>query len=83
MAAKITTGTKLIIAISSVSQAICCILQNPKNTYSVHKSTALVPILSQLHPIQALPGYFFEIHFNNCFNSRETKEVFLEALAKL
>jgi hypothetical protein len=76
MAAEITTGTTLIIAISSVSQEICSILQNPKNTYSVHKSTALVPILSQCHPIHDLPGYFFEIHFNNCFYSRESKEGF-------
>jgi len=76
MAAKFTTGIKLIIAVSSVSRKMCCIVQNPKNTYSVHNSTAVVSILSQCHPIHALPGCLFEIHYNNCLNSRESIEGF-------
>jgi hypothetical protein len=65
MVAKLTTGIKLIIVISSIIQEIFCILQNPKNIYSVYKITSLVSILSQCHPIHTLPGYTPEIHFNN------------------
>jgi hypothetical protein len=33
-------------------------------TCRLHKSPPLVPILSQMNPMQILPSYVFKIHFN-------------------
>jgi hypothetical protein len=36
----------------------------PEGSYRVHKNPTLVPILSQINPIRAIPFYFSKIHFN-------------------
>ena len=49
----------------SAHQEIPSILCNPKVYYHIHhKSLPPVPILSQIHPIQALQTRYLQIHFN-------------------
>jgi len=48
----------------SASHEITRLLWNPKFHYSVHNSTPLVPIRSQMHPVHTFPPYFPKIHSN-------------------
>jgi hypothetical protein len=45
----------------AASQELSSILWNPKVHYSVHKSTPLVPILSQIDPVHTIPSYLRSI----------------------
>ena len=49
---------------SSGIQLIRIIFSNSKVHYSVHKSSSLVPIMSQPNTVNVLPSYFLKIHFN-------------------
>jgi hypothetical protein len=48
----------------ATTQELPSILWNPKVHYRVHKSPALVPVLSQINPIYTIPSYLSTIHFN-------------------
>jgi hypothetical protein len=49
---------------SSASQGILRIIWNLKVHYRVHKSSPIVPMLSQINPFHAFPIYLFKIHFD-------------------
>jgi hypothetical protein len=53
----------------SASQKIPRILWNPKIHYRVHKNTPLVPILSQMHPVNTFPPSFPKTHSDIAFPS--------------
>jgi hypothetical protein len=40
------------------------ILRNPQVRHHIHKSSPLVPILSQFDPLRTIPSYLSKIHFN-------------------
>jgi hypothetical protein len=46
---------------------VLSILQNQKAKYLMHKSSPLLPILSQIHPVHATPSYLFKISLNIIF----------------
>jgi hypothetical protein len=46
------------------TQELPSILKNPKVHYRVHKSLSLVPILSQIDPVQTTPSCLSKIYFN-------------------
>jgi len=48
----------------SASQGILHTLWNPKVHYSVHNSSPMVPILSQMNLVYKFPPYFPETHYN-------------------
>jgi len=48
----------------SASQEIPGLLLHPKVHYRVHNNPPLVPILSQIHPVQIFPPYLPKIHSN-------------------
>jgi hypothetical protein len=49
----------------AAAQKLPSILWNPKIYYRVHKSPPLVPILSHINPIHAIPSYLSTFHFNS------------------
>ena len=49
---------------SLASQEIAHILWNLKIRYHVYNSLPHDPILSQIHPVHALPNYSLKVHFN-------------------
>jgi hypothetical protein len=51
----------------SASQEISRLLWNPKVHYHVHKSSPLVTLPIQMHPVHTFPPHFPKIHFNVIF----------------
>jgi hypothetical protein len=50
----------------AATQELPSILWNPKVHYHFHKSSPLVPILSQIDPVHTIPSYLSKIYFNYC-----------------
>jgi hypothetical protein len=55
------------------SQEILHLSRNPEVYYLVRNNAPLVPILSQMHPVQTLPSYISKIHSNIIFSSMPGK----------
>jgi hypothetical protein len=53
----------------SASQETPCLLWHLKVHYYIHKGSASVSILSQMHPVDNFPAYFPKIHSNIIFPS--------------
>jgi hypothetical protein len=51
----------------SVSQEICSIVWNTEVHYCVRNILLLIPILSQMNPLNTIPSHFFKIHPNIIF----------------
>jgi hypothetical protein len=58
-------STVLIVKQLFISQSISShILWDPQANHLVHNNPPLVPIRSQINPVQVLPPYFLKTHFN-------------------
>lgn len=63
------TSTFLKANNSSPIQGILRILCNPKFHYRVHNNTLIIPIMSNINPIQDLPSYLLKISLNIIFSA--------------